>query len=76
MKVVRSTLRTVDFNPQDIPDTRFSLRLSQPQDHSAAERIMSMKNNNNPIGNRTLLGKALFKVNEKSLLYMLVPSEG
>ena len=31
----------------------FLLRLSQPQGHSAAGRIMSMKNSNDTIGNRT-----------------------
>jgi len=39
--------------PGNIPGTHFCWRLSQPQGHSAAERIMSMKNSNDTIGNRT-----------------------
>jgi hypothetical protein len=39
--------------PWDIPSTHFCYRLSQPQGHSAAGRIMSMKNSNDTIGNRT-----------------------
>jgi hypothetical protein len=35
------------------PFTHFCQRLSQPQGHSAARRIMSMKNSSNTIGNRT-----------------------
>jgi len=37
----------------NIPGTHFCYRLSQPQGHSAAGRIMSMKNSNDTIGNRT-----------------------
>ena len=37
----------------NIPGTNFCQRLSQPQGHSAAGRIMSMKNSNDTIGNRT-----------------------
>jgi hypothetical protein len=33
--------------------THFCWRLRQPQDHSAAGRIMSMKNSSDTIGNRT-----------------------
>ena len=36
-----------------IPGNHFCWRLSQPQGHSAAGRIMSMKNSNEIIGNRT-----------------------
>ena len=36
-----------------IPGTHFSYRLSRPQGHSAAGRIMSMKNSSDNIGNRT-----------------------
>jgi hypothetical protein len=36
-----------------IPDTHFCWRLSQPQGHNAAGRIMSMKNSSGTIGNRT-----------------------
>ena len=56
MKVVRlSALRTGRFNHPpagNIPGTHFRYRLSQPQGHSAAGRIMSMKNSNDTIGNR------------------------
>jgi hypothetical protein len=39
--------------PGDIPGTHFFYTLSRPQCHSASERIMSMKNFNDTIGNRT-----------------------
>jgi hypothetical protein len=39
--------------PGNIPATYFCDRLSRPQDHSAAGRIMSMKNSSEFIGNRT-----------------------
>ena len=39
--------------PGNIPGTHFCYRLSQPQGHTAAGRIMSMKNSNDTIGNRT-----------------------
>jgi hypothetical protein len=39
--------------PVNIPGTHFCYRLSQPQGHSAAGRIMSIKNSNDTIGNRT-----------------------
>jgi hypothetical protein len=35
-----------------MPGTHFCYRLSQPQGHSAAGRIMSMKNSSDTIGNR------------------------
>ena len=41
------------YPPGNIPGTHFCWRLSQPQGHSAAGRIMSMKNSNDTIGNRT-----------------------
>jgi len=55
MKVVKlSALRTGRLYPSgNIPGTHFYYRLSQPQGHSAAGRIMSMKNSNDTIGNRT-----------------------
>ena len=37
----------------NIPGTHFCLRLSQPQGHSAAGRIMLVKNSMNTAGNRT-----------------------
>ena len=39
--------------PRNIPGTHFCWRLSQPQGHIGAGRIMSMKNSNNIIGKRT-----------------------
>ena len=55
MKVVRlSALGTSRlYRPGNIPGTHFCQRLSQPQCHSAAGGIMSMKNSNGTIGNRT-----------------------
>ena len=56
MKMVRlSVLRTGRlYPPGNIPGTHFCYRLSRPQGHSAARRIMSMKNSTDNIGNRTL----------------------
>jgi len=55
MKVIRlSALRTGHlYASEDISSNYFSQRLSQPESHSAAGRIMSMKNSNNTNGNRT-----------------------
>jgi hypothetical protein len=55
MKVVRlSAVRTGRlYPPGNIPGTHFCLRLSRPQRHIAARKIMWMKNSNNTIGNRT-----------------------
>jgi len=39
--------------PGNIPGIHFCYRLSQPQGHIAAGKIMSMKNFNETIGNRT-----------------------
>jgi len=48
-----SALRTGRlYHPGNINGIHFRYRLSQPQDHSAAGRIMSMKNYNDTIGNR------------------------
>jgi hypothetical protein len=41
------------LSPGNIPGTHFCKRLSRPQGHSAAGRIMSMKNSNYTIGNRS-----------------------
>jgi hypothetical protein len=41
------------FTPGNIPGTHLCWRMSQPQGHSAAGRIMSMKNSNHTIGNRS-----------------------
>ena len=51
-KVVSPTHRP-PLTSRNIPGTHFCYRLSQPQDHSAAGRITSMKNPSTPIGNRT-----------------------
>ena len=54
MKVVRSARRTGRlYPPGNIPGTHFCYRLSRPQGHSVAGRIMSIKNSNVTIGNRT-----------------------
>jgi hypothetical protein len=55
MKVIRvSALRTGRLYPSgNIPGTHFCHRLSRPQGHSAARRIMSMKNSHDNIGNPT-----------------------
>ena len=49
-----SALRTgCLYLPGNIDGTHFCYRLSQPQGHSAAGRIMSTKNSNDSIGNRS-----------------------
>jgi len=55
MKAVRlSALSTGRlYTLQNIPDTHFCYTLSQPQGHSAAGRITSLKNSNDTIGNQT-----------------------
>jgi hypothetical protein len=55
MKVVRlSALHTGHlYQPGNIPGTHFRDRLSRPQGQSVAGRIMSIKNSNDTIGNRT-----------------------
>jgi hypothetical protein len=55
MKVKRlSALRTRRlYPPANISGTHFCYRLSQPQSHSAAGRIMSMRNSTAIIGNRS-----------------------
>jgi hypothetical protein len=51
-KVVSPTQRPL-LPPRNIPGTHFCWRLSQPKGHSAAGKIMSMKNSKDIIGNRT-----------------------
>ena len=51
-KVVSLTHRPL-LTPGNTPGTHFCWRMSQLQGHSAAGRIMSMKNSNDTIGNRT-----------------------
>jgi len=55
MKVVRlSAIRTGRlYPPGNIPGTHFCQRLSRPQGHSAAGRIVSTKNSSGTLGNRT-----------------------
>jgi len=49
-----SALRTGRiYPPGNIPGAYFCQKLSRPQCQSAAGRIVSMKNSNGPIGNRT-----------------------
>ena len=40
--------------PENTPGTHFCKGLSRPQGHSATGRIMSLKNSDDTIGNRTL----------------------
>jgi len=56
MNVLRlSALRTgCLYLPGNISSTHFCQRLSRPQEHSAAGRIMSTKNSDDTFGNRTL----------------------
>jgi len=51
-KVVSPTHRP-PLPPVNIPGTHFCWRLSRPQGHSAAGRIMSMNHSKDTIGNRT-----------------------
>jgi hypothetical protein len=51
-KVISPTHRP-PLAPGNIPGTHFCYGLSQPQGHIAAGRIMSLKNSNDNIGNRT-----------------------
>ena len=55
MKVVRLSALCTGwlYIPGNIPGTYFCHRLSKPQGHSAARRIMSMKNSNDTTRNQT-----------------------
>ena len=48
-----SPMHRPSLSPGNIPGTHFCLRLRRPQDHSATGSIMSTKNSNNSIRNRT-----------------------
>jgi hypothetical protein len=54
-KMVRSLALSTGriYPPGNIPGTHCCYRLSRPRGHSAAGRIMSVKNSNDTIGNRT-----------------------
>jgi hypothetical protein len=52
-KVVSLTHRP-SLAPGNIPGTHFCQRLSRPQSHSATGSIVSLKNSNDTIRNRTL----------------------
>ena len=75
MKVVRlSALRNGRLYPSGhIPGTHFCKRLSKPQGHSADRRIMSMKNSNDTVGNRTrdfrLVAQCLNQLRHRVSLY-------
>jgi len=58
------------YPPEYIPGTHFCYRLSQPQDHSAAGRIVSMKNSNDNIRNRTRDLPACSTVKQKQVGYL------
>jgi hypothetical protein len=53
MKVIRLSALSTGclYPPGNIPDIHVCLKLSQPQDHSAVGRIMSIKNSNYTIRN-------------------------
>jgi hypothetical protein len=56
LSALRTGLYPLPFTllpPGNIPGTHFCQRLSRPQGRSATEKIMSMKNCNYTIGNRT-----------------------
>jgi len=46
-------MHQLPLSPGIVPGTYFCQRLCQPQGHSTAGRIMSMKNSNDIIGNGT-----------------------
>jgi hypothetical protein len=48
-----SLMHRVPLPPGNTPGTRFCYRLNRPQGHNATCRIMSRKNSNDTIGNRT-----------------------
>jgi len=50
---VASLMHRPPLPPRNIPGTHFCYRLSRTQGHSATGRIISLKNSNDTIGNRT-----------------------
>ena len=71
-KVVSPT-HWLPLPPRNIPGTHFCYRLSQPQGHSAAGRIVSIKNSNDTIGNltRNLLVRSAVPQNTVGLIFMV-----
>ena len=71
MKVVRLSALFAGglYPPENIPGTHLCYRLSRPHGHNAAGRIMSMKNSNDIIRNRTfgLLGQCLNHLRHRML---------
>ena len=54
---------------ENILGTQFCQRMSQPQNYSAVGRIMSEKNSNCTIGNRTCkLGAVFYRINENMII--------
>jgi hypothetical protein len=47
-----SLMRRLPFTPREIDGTHFCQRMSQPQDHSADERVRSTEKSNDLSGNR------------------------
>ena len=69
-----SALRTgLLYPPGNIPGTHFYYRLSQPQGHSAAGRIVSMQNSSDIIGNRTRVVPRIFATNILRYLLHFAP---
>jgi hypothetical protein len=66
-KVVSPTHRP-PLPPGNIPGTHFCYRLSQPKGHSAAGRIMSIKNSSDTMGNRTRALPARSAVSQQTAL--------
>ena len=60
--------------PENIPGTHFCYRMSQPQGHSAAGRIVSIKNSSYTIGNRTRVLPACSAVPQPTALPGALPT--
>ena len=64
------------YPPGNIPGTHFCQRLSRPQGHSSAGRIISMKNFNDTIGNQTRDLLACSSVPQPTTIPRVPPSKG